>query len=125
MAFYDDMATMVAELLADPDTGQDVTVTSQGVPVYDRATGKATAPTVARIGRGLELAYGSREIDGTNVQAGDVRLFMSPLCKDGTPMPAPSPGDSVLLGGVTYRVMRSQPLRPGGVVLAHQAQLRV
>ncbi len=70
-------------------------------------------------GKGLLLAYTAHLVDGTAIQAGDVRLMLA--VDIGT---SPVVGDYIDVKTERYRVMRVEPFRPGGEVLYYDLQLR-
>jgi hypothetical protein len=67
----------------------------------------------------FKLDYAQRDIDGTLIQQGDMRLYMDP-----TIPVTPKTGDTVLMGDEEYKVLASKPVDPAGVVVLHEAQIR-
>jgi hypothetical protein len=93
---------------------------------YDPDTGTTGADTVTTYtGVAFREQYSLREIDGTLVKRGDVRLIIGPKQADGTVMPVPATTtDTVLFDGTTYLVVGSDPFKPAdeSVLLYVQAR---
>jgi len=70
-------------------------------------------------GKGLLLSYAAHLVDGTTIQAGDVKLILAADIES-----APVAGDFVDVKTERYRVVRSEPYQPGGEVLYYDLQLR-
>jgi hypothetical protein len=70
-------------------------------------------------GKGLLLSYAAHMVDGTTIQAGDVKLMLAADIAT-----TPVAGDFVDVKTERYRVMRSEPFQPGGEVLYYDLQLR-
>ena len=79
--------------------------------------GGESAPTVtSSLGSGIRTNYQLKDIDGTLVQASDVRLIVCPVLQDGvTDMPVPQTGDTITFGGTTYNVVSCKPWDFDGV----------
>lgn len=72
--------------------------------------GGETAPTVTDYaGSGIRTAYQLKDVDGTLVQASDVRFLVSPLLASNSNMPTPQTGDTLTFGGVVYNVVTCKP----------------
>lgn len=112
--------------VASGGKGQAVRLTSKARAAYNPATGAAgPASTTDQTGSGLEESYSAREIDGTLVLAGDKRFMLSPLDADGAELIQPAPGDVVEYEtGARWRIMRSEPFAPAGVVVYSILHLR-
>lgn len=121
---YAELAGTALELLEE--FGQAVTIQAAALsPEYDPATGTVAGGLLTSYtGTGAVFDYATRDIDGTQVQAGDQRLLLAVTCTDGTDMPEPVAGNLAVLGSTTWRVMNSRPLAPGGVTVVHEVQLR-
>lgn len=98
--------------------GQPATLRRAGAPVYDPATGEATATEQTADAWAVTLAYDARRIDGTLIQAGDREVLLS------VPAFAPEPGDVIACGVDLLRVVRSDALAPAGVPLLYTVQGR-
>jgi hypothetical protein len=70
-------------------------------------------------GKGLLLSYAAHLVDGTTIQAGDVKLMLAADIAT-----TPVAGDFVDVKTERYRVVRSEPFQPGGEVLYYDLQLR-
>jgi hypothetical protein len=94
--------------------------------VRDPATGTTPPPTVTDYtGSGLRTQYKSKDVDGTQIRAGDVRLIVSPVLLDGGDMPAPQPGQRVQFdGGQWYTVQNCSAWDYAGVPIGFVVQGR-
>ena len=70
-------------------------------------------------GKGLLLSYAAHLVDGTAIQAGDVKLMLAADIAT-TPIAC----DFIDVKTERYRVVRSEPFQPGGEVLYYDLQLR-
>lgn len=70
-------------------------------------------------GKGLLLSYAAHLVDGTTIQAGDIKLMLAADIAT-----TPVVGDFIDVKTVRYRVMRAEPYQPGGEVLYYDLQLR-
>ncbi len=92
---------------------------------YDSGTGGIGPGTTADyFGTGFKLNYEAENIDGTLIQRGDQKLLLSPLQRDGTPMPTPTVSDLVLIGGAAYTIANVGDLQPVDISLLFTLQLR-
>lgn len=91
---------------------------------YDPGLGTAPTITTDYEGTGVKIAYEAENVDGTLIQAGDQKLLLSPLQRNGAPMPAPTAADLVLFGGVSYTVKAVETTAPVDVSVLHTLQLR-
>jgi len=94
--------------------------------VRNPATGTTPPPTVTDYtGSGLRTQYRSRDVDGTQIRAGDVRLLVSPILTNGSDMPTPQPGQRVQFdGGQWYTVQNSDAWNYAGVSIGFVVQGR-
>jgi hypothetical protein len=93
------------------------TSTTGGVP-WDPGSGTTTTTDTT-----VTLAvtdYTVAEIDGTLIQAGDRRAYIS---AEGT-VAAPALTDTLIVGGINYSVVAVKPLNPGGTVVMWEVQAR-
>lgn len=130
MAYDDRAAAMAARMLAPKPRGkgQVVTLVQPGAggtfdPATDATTG-GSAP-IEHQGSGVEEAYSSNSIDGRLIQAGDVKLMLSPVKLDGSSMPMPV-ADSWMLtkSDGDWAVKRVDRTAPAGLVAMYVLQLR-
>lgn len=91
---------------------------------YDPDLGAAPSATSDHEGTGVKIAYEAENIDGTLIQAGDQKLLLSPLQRNGAPMPMPTTADLVLFGGASYTVKAVETTAPVYVAVLHTLQLR-
>ena len=69
----------------------------------------------------VPMTYEAREIDGTLIKAGDVKLYLSAV---GLPID-PKPGDQVTVNGKTFRIVNGDPnLYDGMTPVVHICQAR-
>ncbi|MES2262098.1 MAG: hypothetical protein V4724_26555 [Pseudomonadota bacterium] len=91
---------------------------------YDTDTGGAPVTTTDYSGMGVKLAYSAEMVDGTLIQSGDQQLLLSPLQRDGTPMPAPTAADLVLIGAKTFTIKSAGADEPTDTPVLYTLQLR-
>lgn len=91
---------------------------------YDPDLGTAPSITTDYEGTGVKINYEAENIDGTLIQAGDQQLLLSPLQRDGVPMPSPTTADLVLFGGASYTVKAVGTTAPVDVTVLHALQIR-
>ena len=84
---------------------------------YDPATGTAALPASSHQFVGVKLDYQQREIDGKLVLVGDQKVYMPAAL-------SPKFGDLILVDGSVFKVIRSKPLAPGGVLVFSEVQVR-
>lgn len=100
--------------------GQVVTVKRVTPGGYDPATGATTADVTNGYScAGAVMNYASRDIDGTLVQRGDVRVLIAPDVAD-----APKTGDTLAAAGRTLTVIRVDTLAPTGTAVLYDVQAR-
>ncbi|MEG2029957.1 MAG: hypothetical protein RR376_04830 [Janthinobacterium sp.] len=91
---------------------------------YDPDLGTAPITTTDYEGTGVKIAYEAENIDGTLIQAGDQKLLLSPLQRNGAAMPLPVSGDQVLIGIAVYTVGIVADLQPTDTSVLFTLQLR-
>ena len=91
---------------------------------YDPDLGAAPSTTTDYEGTGVKINYEAENIDGTLIQAGDQKLLLSPLQRNGVPMPQPTAADLVLFGGASYTVKAVETTAPVDVAVLYTLQLR-
>lgn len=115
--FYAGLATVAARLITDK--GQVVTFTRVAGGTFDPVLGGTTgAATTTFTANAAAFDYSNREIDGTVVQAGDVRL----IAESTTTVPAQN--DTCTVNSIVYRVMSVSPVSPAGITVINKVQLR-
>jgi hypothetical protein len=112
------IALTASKLLAAK--GEPVTITFIGGGATDPITGETEAPAanVDYTANGYPSKYMQKDIDGTNIQAGDVRLILELV-----PV-RPEVGCQATIDDGTYRVMDVQPIRLSGSDVIYICQLR-
>lgn len=92
---------------------------------YDPDIGGPGAGTTTEYsGTGVKLNYQQDDIDGTLIKQGDQQLLLSPLQRDGAPMPVPTTADLVLIGAKVYSIADVVDLQPTDTSLLFTLQLR-
>jgi len=124
MTFYTRLQATANRLLKGK--GQSITLTKITAGTYNPATGGFTgAGTSTQTAYGAIFDYGTKQIDGTLIKAGDKQLLLSAFKTDGAALTAPVLGDTVTIGGVTYTLV--EPLKevnPAGTVVLFDVNLR-
>ena len=124
MTFYTRLQATANRLLKGK--GQSITLTKITAGTYNPATGGFTgAGTSTQAAYGAIFDYGTKQIDGTLIKAGDKQLLLSAFKTDGSALTAPVLGDTVSIGGVTYTLV--EPLKevnPAGTVVLFDVNLR-
>ena len=112
------LALTASKLLAAK--GEPVTVTFVGGGATDPITGAAETPAadVTYTGNGYPSQYMQKDIDGTNILAGDVRLILELIDE------RPEVGCLATVDAKTYRVMDVNPVRLSGADVVYICQLR-
>lgn len=107
--------------------GQQVTLITPGQSHYDPATGATTtsAPRT-ETGSGLAEKISSFNIDEDKVRTGDIKFLLSPLTVAGAVITPPVEDQTkvVLASGEAWKVVRSEPESPAGLVIMYVLQLR-
>lgn len=124
MTVYTSPIATAQRLLAKWGAAAVLTRTVPGA--YDPATGTTSAATVTTYtGVAFRESYALRDIDGTLVKRGDVRLILAPECTDGTAMVQPATDtDTIAFNGTTYTVVGADPLKPADESVLFYAQCR-
>jgi len=125
MTFYARLQATVNRLLKGK--GQSLTLTKVTAGTYNPATGGFTgAGTSTQTAYGAIFDYGTKQIDGTLIKAGDKQLLLSAFNTDGAALTDPVLGDTVSIGGVVYTLV--EPLKevnPAGTVVMFDCNVRV
>ena len=120
MSLADAQADIESALESLMESGEPVVFSYAVDPIYDNDTGDlisgGTSGTQAAYG--YPESYSNAEIDGSNIQRGDIKL----ICSAGGLRPVV--GWSCLLDSKTYRVMNCEPIRESGVDVIYYVQLR-
>jgi hypothetical protein len=103
---YAEMQAVASELIAE--FGQQGTVTRTTAPDAIEGGEGTTTEYPAKL---VPMAYSAREIDGTNILAGDVQIYISSV---GLAI-EPKPGDLVTASGKTFRIINGDPNNYDGI----------
>lgn len=111
-------AAQAAKLLAK--FGEAATIVFAGTAGFDPITGEPVTPTsgTSYTAKGYAGKYVSSDIDGTLIQANDIRLVLELIPQ------RPERGCSAIVDGTTYRVMNVQAIRKAGADVIYVCQLR-
>jgi len=116
MAFdYAGLANTVADILEE--FGTSITITPPNTTT-NLLTGEKTGAGTPIVGNGCLFEYEKSDIDGNNVQSGDMQLLMENVASE------PPVNSVATVGGVDWKVIAVQPLQPGGVNLIYTLQVR-
>ena len=125
MTFYARLQATANRLLKGK--GQSITLTKITAGTYNPATGGFTgASTSTQTAYGAVFDYGTKQIDGTLIKAGDKQILLSAFKTSGAALTAPVLGDTVTIGGVSFTLV--EPLKevnPAGTVVMYECNARV
>ena len=125
MSFYTRLQATADKLLKGK--GQAVTITTVTPGTYNPATGGMTGgTTTTQTAYGAVFDYGTKQIDGTLIKAGDKQILLSAFKTNGAALTAPVLGDTVTIGGVAFTLV--EPLKevnPAGTVVMYECNARV
>ena len=120
MSLADAQADIESAIESLQESGEQAVFSYTTSPVYDDDTGDLISGGTS----GTQTAYGypenysSKEIDGSNIMRGDIKL----ICSAGALRPVA--GWLCLLDSKTYRVMNCEVFRKSGVDVIYYVQLR-
>lgn len=86
---------------------------------FDPVKGEKVSNDFVFTSKGLKDEFSEREMSGTNILSGDVKLTIE---NSGD---VPMIGDDCLIGAISYRVMNVKPVDPQGVDIIYELQLRI
>lgn len=117
-----DYTTIAANALqAIQDAGTAITVTRETVDAFDPSTGDVTpGATLVASGYGVQTRYSRRDIDGTVIQIGDMRLLVA---SSGLAF-APEQNDTITVDSVAWDVVNVEPITPSGEDVLYICQVR-
>lgn len=124
---YDRSRALAVRMLAPRDKGgkgADMTLQRRQQGAYDPVEGGATTVTVSHAGSAFRDTYEQKDIDGTRIKQGDVKLLVSPDKLDGTEMPVPTTQDQVIFDGKTYTLIAVAPWNYAGLAVGFEVQAR-
>ena len=108
------MQATATRLLTENGAAYDVT-RKGGVRVV--AGKEIHDPDLSFTAVGVRIDYDPKEINGTNILAGDISIHFTSECDLQV-------GDLVEVDGKPYRVINPHPVKPGPVIICYQSQLR-
>lgn len=115
--FFAEMQAVAEELISE--FGQSGTVTRYATPDPVYGGEPVPDPHPAKV---FPDKYEAREIDGSVIEAGDVKIYISSVGLAITP----KPGDTATCNGKAYRIINSDPQMYDGVVpVVHIVQGRL
>lgn len=118
MAFdYASIAKEVSSLLVD--FGQSVTLTNKSVGDYEVATGASTVTSTEQAAIGVVFDYGTKNIDGVLIKAGDKQLYIASVG-----ISAPKVNDTITIGGVIYTITLVKSINPAGTPVLYECNIR-
>lgn len=119
-SFYDRMQSTASGLLGKFGTPATFTRTVRGEYNYDigeHEGGSTVTWTANTVMAGVDLRF----VDGTRIEAGDMRILVD--CKDRPEIPRV--GDSVTFAdGTTWNVMADMPVSPAGTIVLYKGIVR-
>jgi hypothetical protein len=105
--------------------GQTVTFTQVTESVYDPATSTFTPSETNYSVKAVLLPYKREAISSTDlIQAGDMKLLVSPKQTSGVAMVVAKPQDKVTVNGELWVIVNNKPLYPDGTLVFQEWQLR-
>ena len=125
---YDRSRALAVRMLAPRakgGKGAALTITRTVKGQRDPDTGATANIVTTYPGSGLRETYQQKDVDGTNIKAGDVKFIISPVQLDGADMPQPSTVDKILFDGKTYSVVQVNPWDYVGLAVGFEVQARV
>ncbi|WP_236248312.1 hypothetical protein [Pseudomonas mosselii] len=124
---YDRSRALAVRMLAPREKGgkgAEMTLQRRQQGAYDPVAGGATTITVSHAGSAFRDTYGQKDIDGTRIKQGDVKLLVSPQKLDGTDLPVPTTQDHVIFDGKTYTLIAVSPWNYAGLAVGFEVQAR-
>ncbi len=125
---YDEAKALAAEMLAPRSrggNGLEMSLIRITTGEYDPETGTGADTTEQFDGSGFRESYNQKDIDGTRIKQGDVKILISPILLDGTDMPLPASQDKLLFDGDLYTVQNVDPWNYAGLAVGFSVQARI
>lgn len=120
-AFYDDLAATAAELLEE--FGQAMTLKKLTGGAFNDETQTVEQTEVVTTVQGAAFPYDAKAIVGTQIQQGDVQVFLSPI-----DLTMPDVDDVLNLndgmGARDFKVIAVKPIAPAGQPALVEVQVR-
>lgn len=117
MSIYDRAAATAERLLKRYGAPMMLKRSEEGD--YDPSTGSSSSVTQEHVATGVMLEYAQRDVDGTLIQQGDQRVYLSPGL-----VVTPETGDTLSFNGSAFTIVASRPLAPASKVVLHDVQVR-
>jgi hypothetical protein len=124
---YDEAKALAAEVLAPRSLGGNglqLSLIHVTDGEYDPDTGTGGSTTATYLGSGFRENYTQKDIDGTRIKQGDVKILISPVLLDGTDTPLPISQDQILFDGDTYTIQNVDPWNYAGLAVGFSVQAR-
>lgn len=100
--------------------GVEASIKRDLVGDYDEELGSAPTTTVEWTAKAVRGdPYSAKEIDGTLIQSGDLRLYVSADAAHTL-----ETGDRITIESEVWRIERPNPVRPAATTLLYTAQVR-
>jgi hypothetical protein len=99
--------------------GQPIIITKKVTGAYDPATSTVSSAATTETGQGVPLQYSLREIDGTMIKRGDIRLLLTAVG-----ISKPQSGWVMSMAGYTGTVQSVDEVGPDGEPIIYKVQLR-
>lgn len=91
---------------------------------YDPETGGNTDTTARFEGSGFRETYEQKDIDGSLIKRGDVKILISPVLLNGSDTPKPVSLDRIVFDEDTYIVQHVDPWDYAGIAVGFSVQAR-
>lgn len=124
---YDRGKALAVRMLAPRSRGGkglEMTLTRSAKGPRDPDTGGSSTVVTSFLGSGLRETYEQKDIDGSLIKIGDVKLLVSPVQLAGPDMPQPATQDKVLFDGKLYTVIQVNPWNYAGLAVGFEVQAR-
>lgn len=116
--FYNNLANTASGLLKN--YGKQLTFTRSVKGTYNPSNGSfASESTTTYKAYGAVLSYKAIEVDGTNILSSDLKLILEKSKKE------PQVNDTVVIDSKVYFVISVSPIKPAGVGVVTNCQLRI
>lgn len=131
MSLLDSIIPSIVNSVLQPTlVGAACAVSVKSAATYSYTTGQETGGTVTtkNIYSSPPQAYSQREIDGTTILTGDMKIYIAAEQWSSLPAAfgdAPTSLVAVAIQGRTYSIIRSTPFMVGESAAAFEVQLRV
>jgi len=124
---YDRSRALAVRMLAPRDRGgkgAEMTLLRRQQGAYDPVAGGSQTVIVNHLGSAFRDTYDQKDIDGTRIKQGDVKLLVSPEKLDGTVLPTPTTQDQMIFNGKTYTLVAVEPWNYAGLAVGFEVQAR-